>query len=155
MKVLKGPEGSITLDGRYHPVAIATWDGQADEASIRKFFEWNAEVVRMAADAGGYILITDATTAKRPPPNSRRLIAELTNAIDESANQLSLANYVVLTNPLVRGALTAIQWISAQPGDITYVDTCDEAIKRSIETLKAAGMPVPEGLNPAAYQRPA
>lgn len=154
MEIVADPGGSIVLDDRYEPILIATWFGAPGAESIRRFFAWNDAVLARARLRGGYVLITDSNEAKRPAPLERRLISELTAAMPEDATALNVGNYVVLNNPLIRGALTAMQWLSPSPWAITTVASCAEAITRSLADLEQAKLSAPSGLVAADYKAP-
>ena len=154
LEIAGGPGGSIVLDDRYEPIVIATWFGAPDSDAIRRFFAWNDAVIDRARLRGGYVLISDSNEAKRPAPLERRLISELTLAMPEDAKVLNVGNYVVLNNPLIRGALTAMQWLSPSPWAITTVGSCADAITRSLEDLKRAKLSAPDGLDAAEYRAP-
>lgn len=152
---IDGPDGFIHCDPTHWPIAIATWVGPADEAGVRRFFAWNERVVERARGTGGYVLITDADRAQRPAPSVRRLVAELTDAMPEDATALSVGNYVVVSSRLIRGAMTAMQWLSNEPWTSVLVGTMHEALVAALDDLDHAGLPRPTGLDPTCYARPA
>ena len=150
----ESPEGFIDINEEHWPVVIATWEGSNNVAAVRDFFAWNESVITRARRAGGYLMITDADKAQRPPPDVRRAVAELTDAMPRDAINLSIGNYVVITNPLVRGALTAMQWVSRREWKSTQVGSMAEAIEQALSDLDAVGRERPPGLNPRNYVRP-
>lgn len=148
---LDGRDGHIVCDARHWPVVIATWVGNADLDSVRKFFDWNHEVIDKARGEKGYVIITDADRASRPPPDVRRLVAQLTDAMPADSTALNVGNYIVITSALVRGALTAMQWISRDRWATVQVASMAEAISRAFLDLDQAGIRRPTTLDPNAY----
>jgi hypothetical protein len=148
------PKGAIVCDSRHWPIVIATWIGSNDVSAVRNFFAWNDEVLERARSGSGYLLITDADDAARPPPEVRRVVATLTDQMAGDASALNLGNYVVLTSALVRGALTAMQWISRDKWATTQISGMPEAIARAFEDLARAGLQAPSTLDPSTYRRP-
>ncbi len=154
IEVFEGTGGTVIADARYAPLYIATWYDQPAEDVIRPFFAWNLRIVEQALRDGGYVLITDSTRSERPAPVERRLIAELTEAMPPEGTERCLGSYVVVDNPLIRGALTAMQWLGANPWNFISVKTCAEAIRRGLENMAEAGMPLPSDLDPDRYEAP-
>ena len=148
---IDGPDGHITCDARHWPIVIATWVGDADIESVREFFRWNGEVIERARAEGGYLMITDADRASRPAPDVRRVVAQLTNDMPEDAKSLSHGNYLVLSSALVRGAITAMQWMSREKWTTVQVGSIPEAISRAFVDLDKAGLRRPVSLDPNQY----
>lgn len=148
------PKGYIVCNALHWPVVIVTWVGDNDEGAIRAFFEWNDEVVVRARERGGYLMISDADGAEGPPVMMRRLVAELTDAIAPDAKELSLGNYIVLSSALLRGALTAMQWISRDKWATKQVGSMQEAISLAFVDIDIGGKSRPRTLDPDSYERP-
>ncbi len=145
----------IVLDDRYFPLVVSTWYGDPGEAIVRRYFVWLAGIIERSRKAGTpYVLVTDATYAKRPKPSVRQVVAELTDALPDDTAQINIGNYVVVESALIRGALTAMQWISRQTWKSETVPSCEEALRRGFADLRQAGQPIPEGLSPESYVRP-
>ena len=106
LRRLTSPEGTIDIDERFWPVVIVTWRGNNGVAAVREFFAWNESILPRARAEGGYLMITDADGAQRPPPEVRRLVAELNDALPDETKDLSIGNYVVITSALVRGPIS-------------------------------------------------
>ena len=51
---------------------------------------------------------------------------------------------MVVTSPVVRGALTAIAWFVREPVAVTYVDSLSAAYKWAFEHCDAAGIAIPD-----------
>lgn len=149
------PTGSVALDDRTYPVVFATWIGASDAESIQAFFDWNDAVLRrVAADRRVFTLVTDATLASRPDPAARALIAERTARMTRehtTVEAFRVTGPIVIENPLVRGALTAIEWVLGTSMNAEYVDTCATAIASARRGFEKRGAPWPAGLTPDGY----
>ena len=120
--------------------------------AVREFFRWNEEVIERGRKEQGYLMITDADRAARPPPEVRRLVAQLTDEIPDDAKELSMGGYLVITSALVRGAVTALQWMTREKWITTQVGSMADAIHRAFIDLDKAGHRRPRGLDPNAYE---
>ncbi len=147
--------GSVALDDRTYPVVFATWIGSADAATLRAFFSWNDALLRrVTSERRTFTMITDATRAQRPDAAARSIIAELTQQMrrDHVASEpFRVVGPVVLDNPLVRGALTAVGWIMGTSLDTEYAPSCVEAITLVQQRFSARGAAWPEGLTATGY----
>lgn len=145
----------IAMDDTYFPVIVATWVGAPTEKSVRAYFQWLHEMLaRAKRDSTLFINITDASLAKTPAPDVRRLIAELTTTLENAgADKNAVSAYVVVDNPLIRGVLTALGWLHGSM-NVTHVATCKEALDLGLRQLGRARKPAPHGLDPAKWRRP-
>lgn len=157
LRWVTSPGGSIALDDRTYPVVFATWVGSAEAPTIRAFFEWNTAVLQRAVrEKRVFSMITDATRADRPDAAARALIAELTSEMRRKhvdAEAFRIVGPVVVDNPLVRGALTAVGWIMGTSLDTEYADTCASAISLVQRRFADRGASWPAGLTPTGYQQ--
>ncbi len=146
---------AFVADARYFPVLVITWWGAADEALVRRYFQWNDTMLaRAEAEDTKVAFVSDNRASKRPPATVRALTAELSDRSGEGLSRRSLATMVVLDSALVRGALTAIQWLSSRPWNLTMVGGVEQALHRALELLDGEDIPVPVGLDPARYASP-
>lgn len=141
-------ESVIAIDERYAPVYLAAWYGAPTERTAREYFGWTTRVVEEGIRLRRKtVIVVDSEHAGRPNANVRSLMAELSEAVPRSSEYLTV--FVALPNPLVRGALTAMQWLTRKVWPYTAVASRTEAITRALDTLRAAGVPAPVGLSPS------
>jgi hypothetical protein len=76
----------------------------------------------------------DALTRKRLGEGSARFMAD--------AKPYALGSAIVLESAIVRGALTAIQWISRPEQPSVYFGTLRPAVDWAIQKLEAAGVAI-------------
>lgn len=147
--------GAVALDDRHYPVVIATWEGPADAVTLGTFFDWNDDVLRRAIqDRRHFSLITDAARAERPDAAARAIIAERTQRMQREradADPYRIVGPVVLDNPLVRGALTAVGWLMGTSLDTEYAPSCAAAIATVRDRFASKGAPWPASLDPKRY----
>lgn len=153
---IQGSSGdSIALDDAYFPIIVATWFGAATESAVRAYFSWLHEMLaRAASEKVPLVNVTDAGPAANPSASVRRLVAELTLGWGKvNGSQYPITSYVIIENPLIRGALTAIGWMH---GDMksNNVATCAQALDLAIADLTRAGHRAPPGLDPRRWRRP-
>ena len=153
MKRLTAAKGEVVFDDQFWPFLFVTWRGTPDVATVDAYFDaQEAATVRARAEGVRLVVVSDALEAENPPAMVRKRIAERSNAL--RYEDVHGASFVVLSNPLVRGALTAIQWWSSSPMALEYVASCEEAIERGLARLEALGAPRPVGLSAGRYRRP-
>ncbi len=152
---VSSPIGSVALDDRTFPVVFVTWIGVADAATLRPFFEWNAQILRRAVkERRPFSMITDATLAGRPDAAARSIIAELTQQMQRNhadADPYRVLGPIVVDNPLVRGALTAVGWIMGNGLEVEYADSCPSAITLVQKRFEDRKADWPTGLTARGY----
>jgi hypothetical protein len=146
---------SVVGDIRHFPVLIATWFGEPTEPLVRAYFAWSDEVAREAyAQGQRYAIISDNAHALRPSPTVRKLIAALIDEGPAAKTDRVVASFVVFESALVRGAVTAMQWLSRQSWNLRTTATVQLAVAGALEALEEAGILLPTRLSPATYVTP-
>jgi hypothetical protein len=153
MKSIVDGEASIVFDESWEPVYIATWFGSATEKMIRFYFDWVGGIVTWRLRANEpFVIVTDGIDAARPSPAVRRLVTELTDALPEF-ERVDAGSYLVHSSALVRGAVTAMQWVSKRRYKAQPVSSCAEALRRGYGDLERASVR-PPARTPESYLRP-
>lgn len=146
---------SVVGDIRHFPVLIATWFGEPTESLVRAYFAWSDEVASEAhAHGQRYAIISDNSHALRPSPTVRKLIATLIDDGPAAKTDRVIASFVVFESALVRGAVTAMQWLSRQSWNLRTSATVQQAVGGALEALAEAGIAPPTHLSPATYVTP-
>lgn len=101
---------------------------------------------------GKHVTLTD-TTAMRTMPDAkvRRYVADRQGAHNEKYAARALGAVIIVDSALVRGALTAINWIRPLAERQEYVATKLEGMQVCVRWLEADGLPVPDPVR--AYLR--
>ena len=132
--------------------------GPASVTTAKYFFEWHHKLHERAAREGRrFYSISDASLAGRPSPEVRRLFADDVKARAEKTERPDEAEVssVVLTNRLLRGALTAIGWVAPSMKYLHTAGTMQEALEHIFEEMRADGVTPPVAVEPATYKSPA
>jgi hypothetical protein len=157
VQTFKSDRGALVMDVRHPPIVIATWFGKASIDTVEAFFHVSMAAYREAIARGTpHVLITDTVDSDMPDAAIRAHIAELTKAQNETlaaTADLNYGSYVVISNPIIRGALTAIGWLTGGMDNVN-VSSCTEAIARAKEDYEARGGRWPASLTADGYTRP-
>ena len=95
-----------------------------------------------------YVTITDLSRIRAVPgADQRRVIAEWNRTHDEAMRRYNIGSALVVRSKLVRGALTALSWLSPNPTPWVNVATRAEALQWSITMLQRNGLTVPASVN--------
>jgi hypothetical protein len=144
------------LDDDHFPVIITKWSGETTEKLARSYFEaMDAIMQRAVAENTRVVQATDALEARRPPALTRKLLAELTDAQGDRYGEQSLSpTYLAMDNLLLRGTITAINWVSRSAIDVEPHPTLRSAIEAALARLDQENIPRPSSLDPATYDLP-
>jgi hypothetical protein len=130
----------IIWDHRYLPILIGHVVGEANMSSVDFFFSVRDAALMAAAKEGQKIVVvSDMTRYAMPPATIRKALGERAK---NDPNMGSILGYVnVVPNALLRGMVTAIQWLV---GDglrpVKVVGSLPDGIKASIQMLANAGI---------------
>lgn len=120
---------SVTvLDDTYLPVVITTFKGEVDLEMAHWHEAATARVIQPRIRAGlPVVYITDARAMQVPSATVRKYWADL---VEERAAEMTamLATIVILDSPIMRGALTAVQWMVKSSNRIHYVASLHKAL---------------------------
>jgi hypothetical protein len=153
MKQLVDGDASMVIDDRHGALYISTVFGAPTERLMNDYFAWYRPMIETHMRLRKpWVHVTDALETGRPSPKVRALVADLTNTLPDLTG-VNVGNYLVIGSALVRGAITAMQWLSRRRWDSEVVGSMDEALRRGLADLRAAGAPVPP-IDPKSYRRP-
>lgn len=154
-KIFKNAAGSIVADGRHVPIAICGWTGRINEDLLRQYFLWKVEFTDRLKPDKQVVLIHDFARLARPTPAVRHLAHKLDAETKARTECAILHTYVVVTNPIIRGALLAVGWMSSSGGlNADLVKTRLEAFQAAIACLDRHGLVAPAGLDTERYSLP-
>ncbi|PRQ09057.1 hypothetical protein [Enhygromyxa salina] len=144
----------LTMDNRYYPVVFCHMNGAFTLKSVEFFFgTWRAQLAKYAHSQNEAIVTILVLSSLRPPPATVRKAAGEYVKMDAHTPGLLCVNFVV-TNPLMRGVITAIVWIAGSENtNAAYFPTIEDAVRASNKSLEAAGFPT-SSLDPSTYQAP-
>lgn len=97
--------------------------------------------------------MSDVLDAERVDAVIRKYIAEESERRrTDERDALLVGNYVAVSSAAVRGALTAISWLSSKPSTMKPVKDMETAFEKACEVLAEHGVDPPSGLD--RYERP-
>ena len=143
LPTISGPPPGVGLlfDLTMWPLVVmrmppVTLDG--DIEYMRRCYE------RVFAAPNRHALVVDTTEiVKAPDAILRRQIKEFEDSHREIIREKNLGSAIVIRNTLVRGAFSALRWISPQPAPNRAFATLESAARWCIEALETDGQPVP------------
>jgi hypothetical protein len=88
-------------------------------------------------------LVDTSAVSALPGASERRRLAEWQNATIDSIQRYNVFTATVIQSPVVRGALTAMNWIFRPPNEQVVVKSFAEGFVRCVEKLRADGRAMP------------
>ena len=150
MEIYRDRTSTIVLDDARAPVLVATWSGTATVRNVERFYAWARDQASLARKSGALlVMVSDAIDAGRPGADVRQAFAT-----EQMESDIIIASPTVITNPLVRGALTAVGWLLGdRMKGVTAWSTLDEAFAEARRALAERGVSVDPTVF-AEYARP-
>lgn len=131
----------IHVDASRLPLVVLRFEGApSDEEFSRYLDEVAREVFALDRPHG---MLVDAARLTSMSAKQRRMQADWMAKHDATVRRNSAGNALVITSPLIRGALTAILWIRPMPSEHVVVSTYAEAEHWILAKLRARGLSVP------------
>lgn len=102
-----------------------------------------------------FATLVDATPmASIPGATERRRLADWQNETVELIKRYNVFTATVLSSSMVRGALTAMNWVFRPPNEQVVVGTFEEGYVRCVDRLVAGGLTVPPPYGRMARESP-
>ena len=134
---------SIEFDVSMWPLVLVTMPSVIDLQDM-DYLQDSYESVFAAPTR--HALIVDTTTIEKiPDATLRRRMKEFEDGRRPIIREKNIGSAIVLSNSLVRGAYTALRWISPQPAPNKAFSNVRDAARWCIEGLQADGQDVPAG----------
>lgn len=153
---LTDSHASVVMDYRYLPaVAIAIWSGTISSRLISAFYGELGRLHEVLGVSQKYAIVMLATETCELPIAARFEAALLNDITREGHGQYQVGSYFVVDNPLMRGAVVAIGWLSKTGPRSVLVHDLQQAFEEARKALQAAGVAWPIALNATNYIPPA
>jgi hypothetical protein len=120
--------GGVAMPYSFHTddvVKVVEFVGALDDTEFRAYLRGNEGLL---ARRERYALVVDASRAATIDSAQRKLQAEWMLQHDRELRTFCVGIAFVITNPLVRGALTAISWLSPMPMPTTVTERREPAV---------------------------
>ncbi len=126
------------------PLVVTTvFEGYGPDDLERMFDDWREVFARKER----FVALCDLGRVRAMPDAKQRArTAALTKSIEADSMRYSLGTAMVVSNPIARGAMTAIDWINPPKIPQKYAGTLGEGCDWCIERLRAAELRVTDGI---------
>lgn len=126
------------------PIRVQLQVDRIDAATLRGHLEEQTAEMQKSAKLGRKVfLIIEARDGNRPPPEVRKLQAEWMQEHSELIAATCLGMAFVIESRLVRGALTAIFWVTPSPVPYSVHPSLKEALDHARESCRKLGVQLP------------
>jgi hypothetical protein len=134
--------GAVAIDERYLPLVVSCFIGDVN-LSLGAWYEKTIhDVVQDETMSERRIVnIHDATHTTRTSPEMRKFWAELSTRNAETVGVRTLHNFIVVSNPIMRGVVTAVTWLNPSVSQIQVFANLQRAVTEASARLGAAGTP--------------
>ena len=133
----------IEFDVSLWPLVLVTMPGQLQVEDI-VYLQESYEAVFAAPTR--HALVVDTTTLETiPDATLRRRMKEFEDGRRPIIRERNIGSAIVLSNSLVRGAFTALRWISPQPAPNKAFANVRDAARWCDEGIEADGQEIPAG----------
>lgn len=131
---------SILTDLQALPLITVTFTGEpVSDADLREFVAGQRELLSRGTRL---FSVTDATHAKALPASQRKILADWLQESEEATKSLVMGMAIVVSNPLVRGALTAVFWLRKPAVPTRLFATLPEALEHAMACLREEGFEI-------------
>ena len=131
--------GSILLRTQNWPLVITTLTGELEEAPLRKYLgEFTAHVLGRGQLFASVVDARNVSAA--PSARLRKIIADWELAHGAVGGTLNVGIVIVTTSALVRGAMTAVHWISPPLVPTKYEAKLEAGLAWAWARLKERGV---------------
>ncbi len=129
---------TIEQDERYFPLVLVTMpSGSLTDDAVAEFIDGQRKLLARGKTLG---MICDARQSPAMPAKQRSMWGEWLKESEPIASRLVASMGIVVSNPLVRGALTAVLWIRTPPYPVHVCASLAEAAERVGGDLRKHGI---------------
>lgn len=135
------PAAVATVTDRHLPILLSTFRGSLELEAVRQHDKQvEAIIERNIKQNKPIVYVVDARGVSMPSAMVRRHWAD---SINESRARMDamLGTFIILDSAIVRGALTAIVWMTDAAKRLSYVPSFEVALEMANATLVANGHP--------------
>lgn len=143
VEVKEGTTGAVVIDDRYAPLVVSSFIGDVDLSLGTWYEQITQRLISSQFSQGRRVVnIHDASLATRTSAEMRKFWAEMSARNEATMQTKTLANLIVVTNPILRGVITAVSWLNPKVAKLQVFSSLDAAVKTALGLLESAGTPV-------------
>lgn len=121
-------------------VVVTLGSALEDDENARMFADWTAVLARRQK----FVAITDARAVRSVgSAKQRKQTADWMRSIDDQVKRYSLGHATIISNAIVRGALTALSWLHKGAAPELHAANMLDACDWCVEKLRAGNLEVP------------
>ena len=142
----------IEVDATYWPLVIVVVSEILDAGSVADLIR-RVDVLHQRREH--FATLVDTTAVKTlPRASERQALAEWQNRTIEVIRRYNVVTATVIENSLVRGVMTAMNWVFRPPNEQVSVASFREGLSICCDRLRAAGIPLGDALAAAEARTP-
>lgn len=135
----------LELDDSLYPVLVTRWAGETTLEELERFIAWYDGQLKKAIERKDLIFsISDAGSLLKSAPPVRKRVAEWMNLKTEAEVAVVLYSIMIIQNPIIRGVLTAVTWMSNRK-ETKIMRSVEDALALAETALPERGIPLPQG----------
>jgi hypothetical protein len=135
---------AIVVEDALFPLVIVTLPPRATDTDWLSMF---AAYERLYARRERFHVVNDGTRVRSvPTPAERKTIGVNTERHEADSRRFILGSAIAVTNPLARGALTALAWLTPPVYKLTYHSKVVECMDEALATFQKHAVPVTDGM---------
>jgi len=127
---------TIDVDCRWFPLVIHRWLGKANDAELEAFCLALDDAARRALrEKTSYASVVITVLRADVDAAQRRRIARWVRNMPPELRESSAGTYLVLTNPMHRGMMSALRWLIPEMKDVFVMDSTEAALTGALAAL--------------------
>ena len=132
-----GNEGEIVNDDSLFPLYVSNSRGVWDYNQVVAWYEARNRIYDAAVHRGLKVfLITDISELKPPNATLRKQLSDLGQKYDAPYRGVWIGQVFIMTNPLLRGIVTAVNWLS--PSGFVAPTSTAPSLRQAINIMNKA-----------------
>ncbi len=143
----------VAVTDRHLPLLVSTLRGDLDLEAVHRHDRQVNDIIQEQLVRGCPIVyVVDARGLSMPSAMVRRYWADRVNE-SRAVLEAMLGTFIVVDNAFLRGALTAIAWMTDAARTLSYAPNLENAVERANATLVERGLS-PVNFHPANHSLP-
>lgn len=127
---------AVDIDTRWFPLVIQRWHGKASDAELDTFCAAIDDAARRAQrEKTAYACVGVAVSRADVDAAQRRRVARWVRNMAPELRECSAGTFLVLTNPMHRGMMSALRWLIPEMKDVFVADSMEAALSGALAAL--------------------